>query len=70
MELRSQRGCRIMQATKEDANKGLEIGDCIIYGRNLRTIFLAVVAREDRAHWAIFIVDIGAPFRSGRFPRL
>ena len=49
------------EATKEDANKELKIGDCIIYGRTLRTIFPAIVSYENRACWVFFIVDTGAP---------
>jgi hypothetical protein len=51
-----------LEATKEDANRIIEAGDCIIYGRNLRTIFPAVVACEmGKAHWVFFIVDTGSP---------
>lgn len=39
------------EATKEDANKVVEIGDCYLYGRKVRTVFPAVVAHDDRAHW-------------------
>ena len=49
------------EATKEDANKELKIGDYIIYVRDIRTIFPAVVSYESRAHWVFFIVDTGAP---------
>lgn len=31
----------VREATKEVANKVVEIGDCHLYGRKLRTIFLA-----------------------------
>lgn len=49
------------EATKVEADKELKVGDCIIYGRTLRTIFPAVVSYENRAHWVFFIVDTGSP---------
>lgn len=49
------------EATKEDANKVVEIGDCYIYGRKFRTIFPAVVDDGSQAYWVFFIVDSGSP---------
>lgn len=39
------------EATKEDANKVVETGDCYIYGRKFRTIFPAVVDDGSQAYW-------------------
>lgn len=39
------------EATKEDANKVVEIGDCCIYGWKFRTIFPVVVCNGSQAHW-------------------
>jgi len=49
------------EATKEDAEKVVEVGDCYLYGPRFRTIFPTVVDRDGRAHWVFFIVDTGAP---------
>lgn len=49
------------EATREDANKVVEIGDCYIYGRKFRTIFPAVVDDDgSQAYWVFFIVDSGS----------
>lgn len=56
------------EATKKD-NRVIEIGDCYLYGRKLRKIFLTVVSYEDRAYWVFFVVDIvstDVSFSSGR----
>lgn len=48
-----------MPAAKEEANnKTVNIGECFIYGRNLRTIFPAVVTSSDsgKAYWVFFVV--------------
>lgn len=49
------------KATKEDANKVVEIGNCYIYGRKFRTIFPAVVDGGSQAYWVFFIIDSGSP---------
>jgi len=48
-------------ATKEEADAVVKIGDCFIYGRNLRTMFPAVVKRSGKAFWIVFLVDTGVP---------
>ena len=49
------------EATKEDAAKVVEIGDCYLYGQKLRTVFPTVVANTSCAHWVFFVVASGAP---------
>lgn len=51
----------LAEATVEEANKVVDIGDCYLFGHKLRTIFPAVVCDDVRAHWVFFIVDSGAP---------
>jgi len=51
----------LREATKDDANKKVQIGHSFIYGQNFRTIFPCVVSYEDKAHWVFFIVSSGAP---------
>jgi len=48
-------------ASKEEANAIVRIGDCFIYGRQVRTMFPAVVQRFGKAFWVVFLVDTGAP---------
>lgn len=48
-------------ATAEDSNKVVEIGDWYMYGQKFRTIFPAVVARGNQAHWVFFLIDSGPP---------
>ena len=40
----------LAEATVEEANKVVDIGDCFLFGRKLRTIFPAVVCDDVRAH--------------------
>ena len=50
-----------LPATEEEANTVVKIGDCFIYGRNLHTMFPAVVKRSGKAFWVVFLIDTGAP---------
>ncbi len=51
----------LAKATEADANKVLEIGQGVIYGKKLRTIFPCVVRNKDKAHWVFFVLDTCAP---------
>ncbi|KAG0131906.1 hypothetical protein HOY82DRAFT_453268, partial [Tuber indicum] len=49
-------------ATEQEANTVVQVGDCFIYGPNLRTMFPAVVSnRSGKAFWVFFLVDTGSP---------
>jgi hypothetical protein len=49
-------------ASKEEADKVVDIGKCFFYGRKIRTMFPAVVThRSGKAYWVFFIVDSGSP---------
>jgi len=51
----------LQKATKDEANKQVEIGHGFIYGKKLGTIFPCILSFRDKAHWVFFIVDSGAP---------
>ena len=49
-------------ASKEEAGKVINIGECFIYGRNFRTIFPAVVThRSGKGLWVFLLVNSGSP---------
>ena len=48
-------------ASSTEANKVVDVADCFLFGRTLRTIFPAVVCDNSRAHWVFFIVASGSP---------
>ena len=54
----------LTRATKDEANKKLDIGTGFVYGDSLRIMFPCVVGLEDRdkAYWAFFIMDPGSPY--------
>ena len=47
----------LKEATKDEANKVVEIGTGFVY--NLRLIFPCVVGFEDKAHWVFFVRSRG-----------
>jgi hypothetical protein len=49
------------KATKDDANKKVDIGYGFLYGSKFRPIFPCVLSFRDKAHWVFFLVDSGAP---------
>ncbi|KAF8469045.1 hypothetical protein BDZ91DRAFT_83279 [Kalaharituber pfeilii] len=51
----------LSKATVADANEVHKVGNGFIYGRELRTIFPAVVGHKGKAHWIFFILDTGSP---------
>jgi hypothetical protein len=51
----------LAKATEADANKVLAIGQGVVYGKKLRTIFPCVVRNKDKAHWVFFVLVTGAP---------
>jgi len=51
----------LQKATKDEANKKIEIATGIIYGTKFRMVFPCVVSFEDNARWVFFILHTGAP---------
>ena len=51
----------LQKATKDEANKKIEIATGIIYGTKFRMVFPLVVSFKDNARWVFFIVHTGAP---------
>ena len=51
----------LQKATKDEANKKIEIATGIIYGTKFRMVFPYVVSFEDNARWVFFILHTGAP---------
>ena len=49
------------KATKDDANKTVDIGYGFLYGSKFRPIFPCIVSFRDKAHWVFFLVDSSAP---------
>ena len=48
-------------ATKEEADAVVKIGDCFLYGPNLRIFFPAIVSSpEGKAHWVFFLVNFSS----------
>ncbi|CUS14156.1 unnamed protein product [Tuber aestivum] len=49
-------------ASEQEANAVVRVGNCFIYGRNLRVMFpAAVTGRFGKAFWIVFLVDTGSP---------
>ncbi|CUS14155.1 unnamed protein product [Tuber aestivum] len=47
-------------ATREEADAVVKIGDCFLYGPNLRIFFPAILSSpEGKAHWVFFLVNSG-----------
>ena len=51
----------LKKATKDEANKKIELSTAITYGTMYRMVFPCVVSSKDNARWVFFVVDTGAP---------
>jgi hypothetical protein len=49
------------KATTDEANKVVDVGHGIVYGRKLRPILPCIVSSNDKAYWVFFIYDTSAP---------
>jgi hypothetical protein len=49
------------KATTDEANKVVDVGHDIVYGRKLHPIFPCIVSSNDKAHWVFFLYDTSAP---------
>ena len=49
------------KATKDEANKKVDIGYGFLYGNKYHPIFPCIVSFRNKAHWVFFIVDSSAP---------